>query len=800
MTVTAGLAVGAFLPGFCMGAGKGEHIVQTAYEEKMAGNAYYDTAVYRLNDNDVDAGGESVDGDDSDESAKGEVETKGEPADAGADDGSEPADVEEDNDGRCKVTIKCGKIEDNLSENTYDAGDTIKITADPAPKGMRFKCWHISPADGSENEEIIYSDPTDTASEFYGRTFIFIGDSYQNGYTDGGNAFSWLDYLLLRHSSDMKMYYRNDVGGYGFAHEGKLFISLLKDVEDSVRDKKSVTDVVTVGSFNDRNYVDGIDSGIEEYISYIRATYPNARIWILPADWTTNVGYRVNVLKACEQYAASAEKYGAITSHDLWHVMMNDDLMSADTVHPSVNGYKAMSYQIENILAFGETNESYNTVGFTSGTMAESEEAYIILPEEDVTVFAEYENNDTAVDDSITGLYALNFYNKKIWCLFEDGLLVKSFVGFYEGTVDGETDQWFVNHGMVDFGYKGLVKNDEGCWYISDGRIDRSATTVVRGKVNEETAWWYVKNGKVDTSYTGFAENENGWWYVKNGRVDFDVNSVIKGKVNDETAWWRVKGGKVDLSYTGFAENENGWWYIENGKVNFNKSDVIKGTVKGEDAWWYIKGGKVTFTNTVAKNSNGWWKITNGKVDFNYTGIAKNENGWWCIVNGKVDFNCNSIEKNENGWWKLKGGKVDFNYNGIAKNEFGWWKCKGGKVDFNYNGIAKNEFGWWKCKGGKVDFNYNGIAKNEFGWWKCSGGKVDFNFNGLGKNENGWWKCKGGKVDFNYRGFAKNQYGWWYCEGGQVNFRVRASIKGTIDGETRWWNVIDGKVQTADGQ
>ena len=346
MTVTAGLAVGAFLPGFCMGAGKGEHIVQTAYEEKMAGNAYYDTAVYRLNDTDVDAGGESVDGDDSDESVKGEVETKGEPADAGADDGSEPADVEEDNDGRCKVTIKGGKIEDNLSENTYDAGDTIKITADPAPKGMRFKCWHISPADGSENEEIIYSDPTDIASEFYGRTFIFIGDSYQNGYTDGGNAFSWLDYLLLRHSSDMKMYYRNDVGGYGFAHEGKLFISLLKDVEDSVRDKKSVTDVVTVGSFNDRNYVDGIDSGIEEYVSYIRATYPNARIWILPADWTTNVGWRINTLKACEQYAASAEKYGAITSHDLWHVMMNDDLMSTDTVHPSVNGYKAMRYQI----------------------------------------------------------------------------------------------------------------------------------------------------------------------------------------------------------------------------------------------------------------------------------------------------------------------------------------------------------------------------------------------------------------------------------------------------------------------
>ena len=91
MTVTAGLAVGAFLPGFCMGAGKGEHIVQTAYEEKMAGNSYYDTAVYRLNDTDADAGGES---------AKGEVETKGEPADAGADDGSESADVEEDNDGR----------------------------------------------------------------------------------------------------------------------------------------------------------------------------------------------------------------------------------------------------------------------------------------------------------------------------------------------------------------------------------------------------------------------------------------------------------------------------------------------------------------------------------------------------------------------------------------------------------------------------------------------------------------------------------------------------------------------------
>ena len=711
-----------------------------------------------------------------------------------SDDGDGEDDGEDD-DGKCTVKIKGGKIDGSKSEESFKTGNIIRITADPAPEGMRFKCWHISASDGTEYTDVIYSDAVDTSEKFYGRTFVFIGDSYQYGTMEDKSIFSWLDYLLLRHSSNMDMYYRNDVGGYGFAKPDMYFITLLQEVEESVGNKMNVTDVVTVGSFNDRNYVSDIDGRIEEYISYVRATYPNARIWILPADGTTNEGYRINTLKACEQYAASAEKYGALTDHELWHVVMNDDLMCVDTVHPSGDGQVALSYQIENLLAYGKVNESYNTVGFVSGTMAESEVAFITLPEEDISIFAEYEEYDAEIDTNITGLYELDYYNDKNWCYYEAGLFMKAYRGLVKGTINGESALWYVNYGVVDENYNGLVEREGVYWYVKDGRVDESFTSVVHGRAYGETAWWYVKNGKFDPKYIGFEKNENGWWYCKNGKVDFETEGVIKGTVNNETGWWRVKGSKVDFGYTGFAENENGWWYIEKGKVSFSKNDVIKGTVKGETAWWCVKGGKVEFINTIAKNKSGWWKITNGKVDFNFTGITKNESGWWRIVNGKVDFNCNSIEKNEYGWWKLKGGKIDFNFNGIARNENGWWKCKDGKVDFSFNGIARNENGWWKCKGGKIDFNFDGIAQNENGWWKFKGGKIDFGYTGLAKNENGWWYCKNGKIDFSYTGFAKNNNGWWYCRNGQVDFKMKSLIKGTIDGETRLWNVVNGKVE-----
>lgn len=776
---------------------------------------------------------------------------------------------EEGEDEEVHVEIYGGVIDNNDSELICYEGEVLKLTADPAPEGMSFKCWHICNANGEEYG-VKYSDASELAASFNSRTFIFIGDSYQNGVLESKRSFSWLDYLLLRHGKDMAGYYRNDENGYGFSKSGMQFISLLKSVESSVEDKARITDVVTVGCYNDKNNIGSINNDISEYAAYIRSTYPNARIWIIPAEWTSNTDIQYSVSMAYDGYIRAAEQYDALTNADAIKVMKNEDLICMDTVHPNYEGALALSYEIENILAGSSVNESYSTAKFAYGTMAESAEAYITVPEQDIVVYAEYESNGAFSETSINGFYERKYCSEEGWYYYKDNIWLRGYNGFAEGSVDGEYDWWYIRNGKVDTTVSGFAAHDGSWWYVKNGRIDTSANSVIKGSVRGELAWWYVENGIVCEDYTGFAENETGWWYVKNGKTDFSLNGLKKGTINGEEAWWYTRDGEAELDYSGFVKNDSGWWYCYDGRVDFSAEGIFKGTVENETGWWYVKGGnvkqnfvgfamnengwwycrdgRIDFTaggliKGTVNGESGWWYVKNGNVDQEYLGFGKNENGWWYCRNGKVDFSVNDVikgnvngttawwrvkggkvdleyrglEKNSEGWWYIRNGKVDNFYTGFAQNSNGWWYCRNGKVEFSYNSVEKNENGWWRIKDGKVDFSFTGLAENKYGLWYCKGGKVDFNcsglvnydnnwwyikngkaelyYTGILKNENGWWYCKNGKVDFTYKGFAQNSNGWWYCRNGQVDFKMRASVKGTINGETRWWNVWDGKVK-----
>ncbi|MCI6732145.1 MAG: phage tail tip lysozyme [Lachnospiraceae bacterium] len=271
------------------------------------------------------------------------------------------------------------------------------------------------------------------------------------------------------------------------------------------------------------------------------------------------------------------------------------------------------------------------------------------------------------------------------------------------------------------------------------------------------------------------------WEYYKEF-IDYKViepgdpiaDTDFTGLVEYNNELYYAKNGVWDSAYAGFAENESGWWYCENGKVNFDKTEVIKGTVNGEIAWWNVSGGKVVFTDTVAKNANGWWCIQNGKVNFSFTGFAKNSSGWWYCKNGKVDFNKTEVIK------------------GTVNGETAWWNVSGGKVVFT-DTVAKNANGWFCIQSGKVNFSFTGVAKNSNGWWYCVNGKVNFSktevIKGTVNGETAWWNISGGKVVFTDT-VAKNANGWWCIQNGKVNF----SFTGFAKNSNGWWYCVNGKV------
>lgn len=150
------------------------------------------------------------------------------------------------------------------------------------------------------------------------------------------------------------------------------------------------------------------------------------------------------------------------------------------------------------------------------------------------------------------------------WYQLSNGLLQIS----ENETAKNSSKGWlFLRDGKADFGYSGLVANENGIYWVERGVVSNTKTEVVKDTigVTPDEGWLYLKNGSFDATADTVANNANGWWKIRNGIVDF--------------------------SYTGLAPNDSGWWYLQDGKVNFN----YNGAVQNEQGIWYVQGGNVKF-------------------------------------------------------------------------------------------------------------------------------------------------------------------------------------------------------------
>lgn len=190
------------------------------------------------------------------------------------------------------------------------------------------------------------------------RKFIFIGDSYQEGWTEvSGSTIpkidSWLDYFISWYGEEMSGYYRNQAGGWGFAKTNCQFITLLQNLASSISDKTSITDIVVQGGYNDYGYVSGVIQAIADFMTYCKTTYPNAKVWIAPLDWTTNSNQSL-VISAEQNYIDGGQRYGAnICNNIKWYLRNHEEYLSSDEVHPNATGYQALARCMHNCLCTG---------------------------------------------------------------------------------------------------------------------------------------------------------------------------------------------------------------------------------------------------------------------------------------------------------------------------------------------------------------------------------------------------------------------------------------------------------------
>ena len=123
------------------------------------------------------------------------------------------------------------------------------------------------------------------------RRYILISDSY------GEVPSPWTEQFKSKLGLADDDCYINAVGGYGFQPPyNAYFLTLITNLESSVINPNTITDIIVVGGFNDRSTsVSDLHTAIKQFVTYCNTHYPNAKVWIGGAGWGFNYEFAVEL-------------------------------------------------------------------------------------------------------------------------------------------------------------------------------------------------------------------------------------------------------------------------------------------------------------------------------------------------------------------------------------------------------------------------------------------------------------------------------------------------------------------------
>ena len=194
---------------------------------------------------------------------------------------------------------------------------------------------------------------------------IIIGDSYGDGYSPDGQTTSWSAQLKNALSSKYNEIITTTLGGTGFILNislQKSFKTLLEEVQLS--DPQNVTDIIVCGGWNDTGYTaDVLDEAINTFMTYAKATYPNALITVgmIGCDMNNNAKILSLIDIVCKCYS-NVGKYGARYIENSETILHSRQQMSSDRYHPNQQGQNDLFSKILNFLKGGGVNNNWGYV------------------------------------------------------------------------------------------------------------------------------------------------------------------------------------------------------------------------------------------------------------------------------------------------------------------------------------------------------------------------------------------------------------------------------------------------------
>lgn len=191
-------------------------------------------------------------------------------------------------------------------------------------------------------------------TKLHHKGYIFIGDSYTQGYSPDGNISNTfvnqiIDNLKI---TDVKI---SANGGASFANSANNFLTLLKNI--NVTDKNSITNIVVFGGYNDYNWSKtDIIAGMTNFFNYAKTNYPNAIISIGYVGFCTDTS-------TYNKRADSVSIYNEVSGHlggnylsGCEYILHNTNEMSSDGIHPNITGHKMLASYCTTALMNGSCN------------------------------------------------------------------------------------------------------------------------------------------------------------------------------------------------------------------------------------------------------------------------------------------------------------------------------------------------------------------------------------------------------------------------------------------------------------
>lgn len=184
--------------------------------------------------------------------------------------------------------------------------------------------------------------------------YIFIGDSYVQGYSPDGNISNTFVNQIINNLkiTDVKI---SANGGASFANNDNNFLTLLKNI--NVTDKNSITNIVVFGGYNDYSWSKSdIKAGMTNFFNYAKTNYPNAIISIGYVGFCTDSSTYNKRADSVSVYNEISGQLGGNYLSGCEYILHNTNEMSSDGIHPNITGHKRLANYCTTAIMNGSCN------------------------------------------------------------------------------------------------------------------------------------------------------------------------------------------------------------------------------------------------------------------------------------------------------------------------------------------------------------------------------------------------------------------------------------------------------------